>query len=231
MTHGHSLVQSSEGWGAFSRVGQLAALEQSESKQRAEAQHLSAEREAWLAEREDLSAKLEGVRSQLKAAQTAGQQLLAQAEVRAQQVDELKTAEKEWRERGEAEGKATLALRADFEARAREAARLQRVIAPGSRTRASGDGGPSVARTGTNTRLKGRAVVARCRLPQSLEETEERLAISLKVNERVRAESADEHGRMLEAQAKLETLQEHHDTLVRQHRVLTSLGQTSGVTA
>ena len=31
----------------------------------------------------------------------------------------------------------------------------------------------------------------------------------------MRAEAADEHGRMLEMQAKLEGLQEHYDVLVR----------------
>ena len=61
------------------------------------------------------------------------------------------------------------------------------------------------------------------RLKGVLQETDERLRVTLKVNERVRHESGDEHARMLEMQAKLETLQEHHDALMRQNRVLTSL--------
>ena len=83
------------------------ALEAAEAKQRAEAQQLAAEREAWLVERSELQGKLDGARQQLKAAQTAGQQLLAQADVRSQQVEELKAAEKEWRRKGDADAQAT----------------------------------------------------------------------------------------------------------------------------
>lgn len=67
------------------------------------------------------------------------------------------------------------------------------------------------------------AIREAARLRESLSQTEEKLRVATKINERVRAESAEEHGRMLEAVAKLETLQEHHESLLRQHRVLTSL--------
>ena len=123
----------------------------------------------------ELQGKLDGARAQLKAAQHAGQQLLAQAEVRSQLVDELKSEQADWRAKGEAEGAAALELRATYEAVEREATRLR----------------------------------------ETLSATEDKLRLTQKVSERVRAEAADEHTNMLEMQAKLETLQEHYDVLVR----------------
>jgi hypothetical protein len=167
----------------------LEAVSIAEAALRAEAQTLAAEREALQSERGALQAKLDTTCGQLKEAQLAGQQLLAQAEVRAQQIDELKAVEREYRERGEVEGAAMRDLRASEDAAQREAARSR----------------------------------------AALEASEEKSRLALKVSERVRAEASDEHVRMLEMQAKYETLQEAHDALLRQNRVF--VGMAEGLAA
>ena len=151
-----------------------------EQSQRAEAQSLAAEREALLAEREEMRSALESANEEMRAMRHEGEQLRALADVRAQQVGELKAAEREWRDKGEAAGAASLEARGQREASEREVARLK----------------------------------------EELAQTSERLRVTSKVSERVRQESADEHAKMLEAQAKLETLQEHYDVLVRQNSLL-----------
>ena len=156
---------------------------------RTEAQSLAAEREALLAERAELQAALAGAREEVSSAERTGQQLQAQADVRAQQVEELKSAEKEWRAKGEASAAASLELRGLNEERAREVAQLREALA----------------------------------------ETEGKLRVTTKVSERVRAESVEEHSKMLEMQAKLETLQEHYDVLVRQNSFL--VGTKEGLVA
>ena len=100
-----------------------------------------------------------------------------------------KSAEKEWRAKGEASAAASLELRGLNEERAREVAQLREALA----------------------------------------ETEGKLRVTTKVSERVRAESVEEHSKMLEMQAKLETLQEHYDVLVRQNSFL--VGTKEGLVA
>ena len=155
-------------------------LSATESRLRSEGQQLAAEREALLGEREELTSKLDGARSQLKAAAEAGHQLIAQAEVRDQQIEEFKAADRERLAKGEETAQAALELRAALDEKSRECTRVK----------------------------------------QALEACEEKLRLTTRVSERVRAEAADEHQSMLETNAKFEELQEHYDTLLRQNSAL-----------
>ena len=57
-------------------------------------------------------------------------------------------------------------------------------------------------------------------LKEQLEATEDRLRLQRTVNERMRAEASEEHSRLLEAQAKLEHLEESMTLISRQNSVL-----------
>lgn len=166
---------------------QLAQLRQSESSLQAEAQGYAAEGEALRVERDELAARLEQTRHQLKAAQVAGQQLVAQVEVRQQQLAEAKGAEDEYRSRSEAILGERHALMAAAEKAQREAEGLREALAA----------------------------------------SEAREKLTGRVSERVRAEAAEEHTRLLEALAKLDALQEAHDLLTRQNSVLVRTAETA----
>lgn len=168
-------------------ASQLEALSTSEANLRTEAQSLAAEGQAIVAERDDLRGKLEQARTQLKAAQHAGQQLLVQAEVRTQQMDELKQAEADLHKKEEERSREQLALLAERD-------REKRIL---EQTRAA------------------------------LEESQTQMKLTQRVNERIRAEAADEHGRLLEALAKLDSLQEQYELLTRQNSVLVRTAETA----
>ena len=57
-------------------------------------------------------------------------------------------------------------------------------------------------------------------LRAALEASQSQAKLTARVNERVRAEAADEHSRLLEALARLDGLQEQYDLLLRQNSVL-----------
>ena len=160
---------------------------QSESGLRAEAQSLAVEGRAAREERDELREKLESTRAQLKAAQHAGQQLIVQAEVRQQQLEEMKASEGEMRRREQARGEEQLAMQA---ARQKEAAEVASLRA-------------------------------------ALEAAEAKASLAARVNERVRAEAAEEHGSLLEALARLDALQEQYDMLSRQNSVLVQTAQAA----
>lgn len=168
-------------------AARMEELSQSESGLRAEAQSLAVEGRAAREERDELREKLESTRAQLKAAQHAGQQLIVQAEVRQQQLEEMKASEGEMRRREQARGEEQLAMQA---ARQKEAAEVASLRA-------------------------------------ALEAAEAKASLAARVNERVRAEAAEEHGSLLEALARLDALQEQYDMLSRQNSVLVQTAQAA----
>ena len=74
-------------------------------------------------------------------------------------------------------------------------------------------------------RQKEAAEVASLRA--ALEAAEAKASLAARVNERVRAESAAEHGSLLEALARLDALQEQYDMLSRQNSVLVQTAQAA----
>ena len=74
-------------------------------------------------------------------------------------------------------------------------------------------------------RQKEAAEVASLRA--ALEAAEAKASLAARVNERVRAEAAEEHGSLLEALARLDALQEQYDMLSRQNSVLVQTAQAA----
>ncbi|KOO31800.1 hypothetical protein Ctob_006450 [Chrysochromulina tobinii] len=161
-------------------AAKCASLGAAEDAAREAAALLSAQHEAANAELATTRSELETARSELETARRLERVLVAEAEVRQKQLEELKAAEASWRERGEADMAARLALRAAHAESEREAAHLK----------------------------------------EQLEATEDRLRLQRTVNERMRAEASEEHSRLLEAQAKLEHLEESMTLISRQNSVL-----------
>ena len=168
---------------------QLSELSRSESSLRDEAQGLAVEGASAAAERDELREKLEATRAQLKAAQHAGQQLIVQAEVRMQQVEELKEQESSLRTREEERTKEQLGMASEREREVQELAAVR----------------------------------------AALEKAETQCKLTTRVNERVRAESAEEHGKLLDALARLDALQEQYDLLSKTTTVLVRSAETATV--
>lgn len=158
----------------------LEAAQTAEGGYRAEASTLGAEKEGLQAELAEVRTRLDHARTQLKAAQHAGQQLLAKAEVREAQLAELQATDATRREREEAEAAERLERKAEL----------------------------------------GQAQRERDAIEATLAERDREVSMLRAVNERVRMETSEEHGRLLEAHAKLEQLEKSHATLARQNSVL-----------
>ena len=207
-----------------SQAARLDELGHAEGTARAAVHKLTSEAEATEAGMRALRDQLAKQGARLEASQKREQQLLAQSEVRGAALAELQQAEASWRERGEADMAERLALRAANDDATREAAALEEKLTAAeeqARSRPPPSNtmhpGPDVyVCTGTCARARARGVRPLTRAPRALEQA--RLLRS--VNERVRQESSEEHGKLLEAQAKLEHLEQAYALLSRQNTVL-----------
>ena len=139
------------------RVADLSATEHALQD---EVTGLSAEAHSLQAERDELQARLDQTRNQLKAAQVAGQQLVAQVEVRQQQLEEAKGAEVEFRQRSEAILVERLSLKAGKERAEAEAEGLRSALQQSE--------GREKLTSRVNERIRGEASEEHTRLLEAL---------------------------------------------------------------